>query len=82
MANFANSKRKSNPTSTSEKRIKGANPTYRSHVQREANGGADTARKAAKKAERKTGQPPNPSAQTVAKPRPAGFGDGHYVPNK
>ena len=85
MSTISNTSKSGGPTSSGSKRIMGANPTYKAHIQRDAKTNVGTDRdtkQVAKKVTRTTAQPKNPVALTVEKARPAGFGDGHYVPAK
>ena len=85
MSTISNSARKSNPTgdAASKKNMGGANPTYKTHVQKHGEGITASGRETAKDSgKRKTAMPPNPDSPTVKSPVPRGFGDGHYIPAK
>lgn len=66
------------PGAPNRKKIMGANPTYKSAVQKDKCGPGSNMKKAVVE-NRKTEQPPNPTGNSVKMPKPTGFGDGHYV---
>lgn len=67
------------PTSSREG-IQGSGATYRASVQKQSR--TKSANKAVGTSKRTTPPPQNEVGMTTEMPKPAGYGSGHYVPNK
>lgn len=70
------------PSAPGRKKIMGANPTYKSAVQKGASGKTKSDSEKAGKTTRTTSQKPAEFEGTKVGAQASGFGSGHYVPNK
>jgi hypothetical protein len=81
MSTHANQAKKGGPSAPDKEEIMGANPTYKSHVQKDAQNGSSTKPAGSGKIEKVEGEGSIPH-DVAEEDRETATGSGHYIPAK